>query len=144
MSRKKDSGLGMEVFFPPSTEESSQKKVEAMGGEKEPGTPEQVTEKPRENPSHKRTITKGSTPGDKRTGRKTGMARSEGQRQSKEKQRSRLKLTVMVEQDKFDQLEELKLAERRRLRESGEENWRVTITQFVDEALEEFLARKGT
>ena len=143
MSRKKDSGLGMEVFFPPSTEESNQREIEAAVGEKEPGTPEQATEKPREKTSQKRTSTRESNPDGKRTVRETGMTRSEERSRSKEEQISKVKLTVMVEQDKFDQLEELKLAERRRLRESGEGNWRVTITQFVDEALEEFLARKG-
>lgn len=59
-----------------------------------------------------------------------------------------VKLTVMVSQDIFDQLEELKHRERRRLRREGGErgrNWRrqVTITQFVDVALAEFLMKKG-
>ncbi len=59
-----------------------------------------------------------------------------------------IKLTVMVSREKFDQLEELKQRERRRRRDEGGErghNWRrqVTITQFIDEALAEFLAKKG-
>jgi hypothetical protein len=59
-----------------------------------------------------------------------------------------VKLTVMISQDYFDRLEELKRRERQRLREEGGEkskNWRqqVTITTFIHQALAEFFARKG-
>jgi hypothetical protein len=52
----------------------------------------------------------------------------------------------MIGQDQFDQLEELKRRERQRLRQEKGKNWRkeVTITSFVNQALDEFLARVGS
>lgn len=57
-----------------------------------------------------------------------------------------VKLTVMIPQDQYDRLEDLKQKERRRLRRAAgpfPRNWRqkVTVTRFVDEAIDDFLKK---
>lgn len=137
MEKKRKTGLGVDVFFAPAPGEEVQPPTETTEQPVSlPATPPQPEEKGPERypkPKEARAVRKKAPKTEEPPTNEAGKP-------------AMVKLTVMIRQDYFDRLEELKRRERRRLREQGEEkNWRqrVTITTFIHQALEEFFAKRG-
>ncbi len=151
-SDKRKTGLGVDVFFPSGQVQTGdvEKTTEAGEHKKENPSPEAIPSSPPSQAVVSQNPKQSVVPSPVRQAKKkTIEAKRKDEEQPAMPQATQtIKLTVMVDADKFDQLEELKRQERRRLRAAGGEagrNWRqqVTITYFIDQALAEFLAKKG-
>lgn len=139
--KKRKTGLGVDVFFPPPPEGAE------VVAPTQPATEEPATAMATSPKVARGAVELGSVP-TKPSARKPArrIRAEEKPRSRKVSEAATVKLTVMIGQDQFDQLEELKRRERQRLRKIREKGkpWRkdVTITHFVNQALTDFLAKR--